>query len=304
VNGGTTGMSFTGGPITTSGSVTMTGTLDIANGGTGATTAANALTALGAYPATNPSGYTSNAGTVTSVSVSGGGLGVTNPTTTPVISQIAASNVSDGYMSSAYATKLNGIAAGASVSSVAVSGGTTGLSFSGGPITGAGTLTMAGTLNADNGGTGHTAPTVNGQLLIGDAVDEVWDKATLTAGTGITITNGQGSITIAATGGGGGGDVVGPSSSTNNTFALFDGSTGKLIKEASWVQDGGDFIGPGGYSSMGVRLHPGLKQQPVQHSDQRDGSQRADVLQHQQQHAAHSQRNNLEIGHADLESGF
>ena len=251
VNGGTTGMSFTGGPITTSGSVTMTGTLDIANGGTGATTAALALTALGAYPATNPSGYTSNAGTVTSVSVSGGGLGVTNPTTTPVISQIAASNVSDGYMSSTYATKLNGIAAGASVSSVAVSGGTTGLSFSGGPITGAGTLTMAGTLNADNGGTGHTAPTVNGQLLIGDAVDEVWDKATLTAGTGITITNGQGSITIAATGGGGGGDVVGPSSSTSNTFALFDGSTGKLIKEASWIQDGGDFIGPGGYSSMG-----------------------------------------------------
>jgi hypothetical protein len=45
----------------------VNGTLPIANGGTGATTAGAALTALGAYPAANPSGYTSNTGTVTSV---------------------------------------------------------------------------------------------------------------------------------------------------------------------------------------------------------------------------------------------
>jgi len=45
----------------------VNGTLPIANGGTGATTAGDALTALGAYPAANPSGYTSNTGTVTSV---------------------------------------------------------------------------------------------------------------------------------------------------------------------------------------------------------------------------------------------
>lgn len=48
----------------------VNGTLPIANGGTGATTAANALTSLGAYAATNPSGYTSNTGTVTSVAAS------------------------------------------------------------------------------------------------------------------------------------------------------------------------------------------------------------------------------------------
>jgi hypothetical protein len=52
----------------------VTGTLPIANGGTGATTAPLALTALGAYPATNPNGYTTNLGTVTSV----GGTGSTN----------------------------------------------------------------------------------------------------------------------------------------------------------------------------------------------------------------------------------
>lgn len=50
----------------------ITGTVAIANGGTGSTTAANALTALGAYPATNPNGYTTNTGTVTSVATGTG----------------------------------------------------------------------------------------------------------------------------------------------------------------------------------------------------------------------------------------
>jgi cytoskeletal protein CcmA (bactofilin family) len=55
----------------------VNGTLPIANGGTGATTAANALTSLGAYPATNPDGYTSNTGTVTSVGGTGTVSGLT-----------------------------------------------------------------------------------------------------------------------------------------------------------------------------------------------------------------------------------
>jgi hypothetical protein len=38
VSGGTTGLSFSGGPITTSGTITLAGTLDVDNGGTGATT--------------------------------------------------------------------------------------------------------------------------------------------------------------------------------------------------------------------------------------------------------------------------
>jgi hypothetical protein len=62
--------------------VNVNGTLEIAGGGTGATTAANALTALGAYPATNPNGY--NTGTVTSVSGTGtvNGLTLTGTVTT------------------------------------------------------------------------------------------------------------------------------------------------------------------------------------------------------------------------------
>ena len=55
----------------------ITGTLPVANGGTGATTAAGALTSLGAYAATNPSGYTTNVGTVTSVGGTGTVSGLT-----------------------------------------------------------------------------------------------------------------------------------------------------------------------------------------------------------------------------------
>lgn len=47
-SGGTTGLSASGGPITGSGTLTLSGTLAVANGGTGATSAGAALTALGA----------------------------------------------------------------------------------------------------------------------------------------------------------------------------------------------------------------------------------------------------------------
>ena len=85
-----------------------------------------------------------------------------------------------------------------SVTSVDVSGGTTGLTTSGGPITSSGTITIAGTLGVANGGTGQTS-FVNGELLIGNTTGNTLTKATLTAGTGISITNGTGSISIAAT---------------------------------------------------------------------------------------------------------
>jgi len=49
--------------------------------------------------------------------------------------------------------------ASATVSSVNASGGSTGMNFTGGPITTSGTLTMAGTLNVTNGGTGATTIT-------------------------------------------------------------------------------------------------------------------------------------------------
>jgi hypothetical protein len=65
-----------------------------------------------------------------------------------------------------------------------------------------GAVTLAGTLAVANGGTGQTSYT-DGQLLIGNTTGNTLTKATLTAGTGITVTNASGSITIASTGSGG-----------------------------------------------------------------------------------------------------
>ncbi|HVV15503.1 MAG TPA: hypothetical protein VHD55_03845, partial [Candidatus Paceibacterota bacterium] len=58
---------------------------------------------------------------------------------------------------------------GGSVTSVAANGGTTGLSFTGGPITSSGTLVLGGTLGVANGGTGTTTAPAYGQVLVGNA---------------------------------------------------------------------------------------------------------------------------------------
>lgn len=58
---------------------------------------------------------------------------------------------------------------------------------------------LSQTLAVTSGGTGQTGYT-NGQLLIGNASGGL-SKATLTQGSNVTITNGDGTVTIAATGG-------------------------------------------------------------------------------------------------------
>jgi hypothetical protein len=59
---------------------------------------------------------------------------------------------------------------------------------------------ITGTLPVGNGGTGNSATPTNGQLLIGNGSG--FTLASLTQGSGITITPSSGGITIAATGGG------------------------------------------------------------------------------------------------------
>ena len=72
-----------------------------------------------------------------------------------------------------------------------------------------GASSITGTLAVGDGGTGQTTYT-NGQLLIGNTTGNTLSKATLTAGSNVSITNGTGSITIAAT-------------DTNTTYTAGDG---------------------------------------------------------------------------------
>jgi hypothetical protein len=66
---------------------------------------------------------------------------------------------------------------------------------------GTGVLSSEAQLNVSRGGTGVNASTItNGQLLIGHDANNNFSLATLTAGANISITNGAGSITIAAAG--------------------------------------------------------------------------------------------------------
>ena len=116
-----------------------------------------------------------------------------------------------------------------SVTSVNVSGGTTGLVFSGGPVTTSGTITMDGILSVANGGTGTNTQqgAINnllppqfgnaGYVLTTDGSNTSWTNPSqgavtrLVAGSNVTIspTTGVGVVTINASGGGGSGGLTG-----------------------------------------------------------------------------------------------
>ena len=86
---------------------------------------------------------------------------------------------------------------------------------------------VTGTLPVANGGTGQTSYT-DGQLLIGNSTGGTLAKATLTAGANVTITNGPGSITIAASGGGGGSSAYTISNKTG-AYTVVAGDLGTII---------------------------------------------------------------------------
>ena len=101
------------------------------------------------------------------VKESGGNSGIlfVRPTIRPALeslSDVAISTPADGEVLTYDATlgvwkNATGGGGSGSVTSVNASGGTTGLTFSGGPITSTGTLTLGGTLQVASGGTGATS---------------------------------------------------------------------------------------------------------------------------------------------------
>jgi hypothetical protein len=115
-----------------------------------------------------------------------------------------------------------------------------------------------GTLPVANGGSGQTTYT-NGQLLIGNTTGNTLTKATLTAGTGISITNGAGSISIAATGGGTvtsvatGNGLSGGTITSTGTLVVACPSAGSVGSYA-WCYTGNNtsFGGDMGTSNMGL----------------------------------------------------
>ena len=159
---GTTGLT----PVCVStGAITLAGTLASSNGGTGLTTFGAADRAL----------YSTSASALTAGTLpfAAGGTGQTT--------QQAALNALSGTLVANRVLRSNGT--NVTLSQVALN------------------TDVSGILPSSNGGTGQTSYT-NGQLLIGNSTGSTLTKATLTAGTGISISNGAGSITISSTGGG------------------------------------------------------------------------------------------------------
>ena len=165
-----------------------------AYGGTGLT----ATPSNGQLPIGNGSGYslaTLTAGTNVSISNTAGGITIS---ATP--------------------------AAGGTVQSVDVSGGTTGLTTSGGPVTVTGTITLAGTLVVANGGTGAT--TLTGYVY-GNGTSAMSASTTIpnTAITGLGTMSTQSAGAVAITGGTINGTTVGATTAATGNFTTVTATT-------------------------------------------------------------------------------
>jgi hypothetical protein len=165
-----------------------------------------------------------------------------------------------------------------SVTSVNVSGGTTGLTFSGGPITDSGTITMSGTLGIANGGTGSNTRegalndllpaqgSAAGYVLTTDGTTPYWISPELgavtrvVAGSNITVSppTGIGIVTINSTGGGGGGGGLTGLQEIDDISGLFDGTQTIFAVTVS----GGQAIPPGIGTGQFVIALGGVVQNP------------------------------------------
>jgi hypothetical protein len=158
------------------------------NGGTKAFSVNNAGTTILGTPLPVGSG-----GTGISSVPSNGQIPIGNGTLYSANTLTAGSGISITNAAGSITIAASGAGSG-TVTSVQLSGGATGLTASGGPITTAGTISLGGTLAVGAGGTGLVSSPSNGQLLIGNGSS--YSLNTLTADTTLNITNTAGSITL------------------------------------------------------------------------------------------------------------
>lgn len=228
---------------------------------TGPTSRAVAATSLSnTFNQPQTIGSTANAGAVLAVSNSGTREVVTiSNTATATSDAVVITNLGSGNSlvvndettpdSTRFAVANNGrVGIGVAPDAlVALTVDSTGIKFSDNSVQT--TAGLTGTVQEANGGTGETSYT-NGQLLIGNSAGGL-TKATLTAGTNVTITNGDGAITINAAGGGGGSGTVtsitagtgltGGTITTSGTVAAdFGTTTGKVTEGGTTVLKTGD----------------------------------------------------------------
>jgi hypothetical protein len=153
VSGGTTGLTTSGGPITGSGTITLAGTLAIANGGTGATTDSAARTALGLG---TMAVQAASSVAITGGSINGTSLGATTAGSANVTTLDIASGLTLATLAGTSGQVLTSAGAGfvptwttaatGTVTSVAGTGTVNGLTLTG-TVTSSGSLTLGGTLS-------------------------------------------------------------------------------------------------------------------------------------------------------------
>jgi hypothetical protein len=102
----------------------------------------------------------------------------------------------------------------------------------------------SGTVSAATSGTDYAPATSGSSILYGNGSGGF---SNVTIGSGLSFSTG----TLSATGGGTG-DVVGPASATDTAIALFDGTTGKLIKNSTVTINGSGDISTGGDLGVGT----------------------------------------------------
>lgn len=112
ISGGTTGLTTSGGPITTNGTITLAGTLAVANGGTGATSAANARTNLGLAIGTNVQAWDADLDAIAALAGTSGLLRKTAANTWSLDT--------NSYLTGNQSISLSGDASGSGTTSIAV----------------------------------------------------------------------------------------------------------------------------------------------------------------------------------------